>query len=162
MSFIEENGGMYSVSNLVSEDQIIQQAQSILASRLYTSEVLSSPEVTRSFLQIKLTDYDREVFSVIFLTAQHQVIAYEELFHGTVDGAAVYPRVVVKRALELNASAIIMAHPHPSGDPSPSQADKRITERITSALSLVDIRVLDHIVVSVGGTYSFAENGLLS
>lgn len=161
MSFIEENGGMYSVSSPVSEDQIIEKAQLILAERMYSTEVLSSPQVTRSFLQVKLGDYDREVFSVVFLTSQHQVIEYEEMFQGTIDGAAVYPREVVKRALEHNASAVILAHPHPSGEPSPSQADRRITERITSALSLVDIRVLDHIIVSVGGTYSFAEHGLM-
>jgi DNA repair protein RadC len=161
MSFIQENGGMYSVSSPVSEDQIIEQAQRILRGRLLSSETLSSPVATRSYLQMKLSDYDREVFAVVFLTSQHQVIEYEELFQGTVDGAAVYPRVVVKRALELNATAVILAHPHPSGDATPSQADKRITERLVSALALVDIRVLDHIIVSCEGSYSFAENGLI-
>lgn len=152
---------MYSLRRPVSEKEIVKKAQAILRLRMLDSEVLSSPDATRSYLQMKLCDYDREVFAVVFLTSQHQVIKYEELFQGTIDGASVYPRVVVKRALDLNASAVILAHPHPSGVSSPSSADRRITERITNALSLVDIRVLDHIIVTNHASYSFAENGLM-
>lgn len=161
MSFIRDDGGMYRVSAPVTEDQIIRQASDILENRLLESDVLSSPGVTRKFLQAKLAPYTREVFAVLFLTAQHQVITYEEMFQGTLDGAAVYPREIVKRALEVNAAAVILSHQHPSGNSEPSAADRRITERIVSALSLVDIRVLDHIVVGCTDTYSFAEHGVL-
>lgn len=161
MSFIQEDGGLYTVSRPVSEKEIIRKAQALLRTRMLQSEVLSSPNATRSYLQMKLTPYDREVFAVVYMTSQHQVIRYEELFQGTIDGAAIYPRIVVKKALELNASAIIMAHNHPSGVAEPSSADRRITERITSALGLVDVRVLDHIICTVDASYSFAENGLI-
>ncbi|MFK7974514.1 MAG: DNA repair protein RadC [Halioglobus sp.] len=161
MSFIQDSGGMYLVSEPVTEEQIIQQASDILNGRLLSTDVLSSPAITRQFLLTKLAPYNREVFAVLFLTAQHQVIKYEEMFQGTLDGAAVYPREIVKRALELNAAAVILSHQHPSGKPEPSAADRRITERIVSAMSLVDIRVLDHIVVGCTDTYSFAEHGLL-
>lgn len=161
MSFIQDSGGMYRVSDPVTEDQVIRLANDILKSRLLTTDVLSSPVLTRQFLQTKLAPYNREVFAVLFLTAQHQVIKYEEMFQGTLDGAAVYPREIVKRALEVNAAAIILSHQHPSGKSDPSAADRRITERIVSAMSLVDIRVLDHIIVGCTDTYSFAENGVL-
>lgn len=161
MSFVQDNGGMYSVTRPVSEKEIIRKAQAILRTRMLQSEVLTSPGATRSFLQMKLSQHDREVFAVVYLTSQHQVIKYEELFQGTIDGASVYPRIVVKKALEVNASAIIMAHNHPSGVAEPSTADRRITERITSALALVDVRVLDHIICTPSDSYSFAEGGLI-
>ena len=123
--------------------------------------VLSSPSKTRRFLQHHLQSPSREVFCCLFLNAQHALIRCENLFLGTLDGAAVYPRVVLKRALELEAAAVIFAHNHPSGIAEPSAADRRITERLQSALALVDIRVLDHIIVGRGTAYSFAEDGLL-
>jgi len=98
-------------------------------------------------LSLKLSGQEREVFAVLFLTTKHRLIGYEELFYGTIDGASVYPREVVKRALTLNAAAVIIAHNHPSGDATPSQADKKITIRLKDALALVDIRLLDHFVV---------------
>lgn len=161
MSFIQEDGGMYRVSNPVSADQIIGQAQLILEQRVFNSEYLKSPAITRDYLRLMLTEHDREVFAGVFLTAQHQVISYEELFYGTIDGAPVYPRVIARRALELNAAAVIIAHQHPSGIATPSNADKQITERIVETLALMDVRVLDHFIVTVGSYYSFAENGLL-
>jgi DNA repair protein RadC len=124
-------------------------------------DVLSSPESTRLFLQHHLGGRKREVFSCIFLDSQHQVICCEDLFLGTLDGAAVYPREVAVRALQYCAAAVIFAHNHPSGVAEPSAADKRITERLQAALSLLDIRVLDHIIVGSGKAYSFAEAGLL-
>ena len=123
--------------------------------------VMSSPQHTRQFLHCHLRDPAREVFSCLFLDSQHALICCEDLFWGTLDGAAVYPREVVRRALALQAAAVIFAHNHPSGVAQPSQADRRITERLQAALALVDIRVLDHIIVGRGEQFSFAEDGLL-
>jgi DNA repair protein RadC len=102
-----------------------------------------------------------ETFYAVFLNNRHGVIKHEPMFFGTIDGAAVYPRVIVKRALDLGAAAIIIAHQHPSGDSSPSTADKRITERLKDALALVDIRLLDHIIIAGSNYTSFADTGLL-
>jgi DNA repair protein RadC len=123
--------------------------------------VMSSPGRTRRFLQNHLRNPSREVFCCLFLNAQHALICCEDLFPGTLDGAAVYPREVLRRALQLDAAAVILAHNHPSGVAEPSAADRRITERLQAALALVDIRVLDHIIVGRGGAFSFAEDGLL-
>jgi DNA repair protein RadC len=128
---------------------------------LHQGAVLNSPSRTRQFLQYHLRDPSREVFCCLFLNAQHALIRCENLFFGTLDGAAVYPRVVLQRALALEAAAVIFAHNHPSGIAEPSAADRRITERLQSALALVDIRVLDHIIVGRGRSYSFAEDGLI-
>ena len=125
------------------------------------SDVLSSPNETRRFLQHHLGVHRREVFCCLFLDSQHRVLRCEDLFLGTLDGAAVYPREVAVRALQYNAAAVIFAHNHPSGVAEPSSADRRITERLCSALALLDIRVLDHIIVGRGREYSFAEEGLL-
>lgn len=124
-------------------------------------DVLNSPEDTRLFLQHHLGSRSREVFCCIFLDSQHQVLRCEDLFLGTLDGAAVYPREVAVRGLQYGAAAVIFAHNHPSGIADPSAADKRITERLQAALSLLEIRVLDHIIVGRGSHYSFAESGLL-
>ncbi|MCB1772340.1 MAG: DNA repair protein RadC [Gammaproteobacteria bacterium] len=124
-------------------------------------DALSSPQQTARYLQARLRDYPYEVFAVLFLDNRHRVIAFEELFRGTIDGASVHPREVVRRALALNAAAVILSHNHPSGVAEPSQADRRITERLRDALQLVDVRVLDHLVVGDGECFSFAESGLL-
>ena len=128
---------------------------------LETRDVLSSPQQARNFLHCHLRDSAREVFSCLFLDSQHALICCEDLFWGTLDGAAVYPREVVRRALQVRAAAVILAHNHPSGIAQPSAADRRITERLQAALALVDIRVLDHIIVGRGEHYSFADGGLL-
>ena len=122
---------------------------------------LNSPSETRRFLQHHLGSRNREVFTCLFLDSQNRVQRCEDLFLGTLDGAAVYPREVAVRALQYGAAAVIFAHNHPSGVAEPSSADRRITERLQSALSLLDIRVLDHIIVGAGREYSFAEEGLL-
>ena len=122
---------------------------------------MGSPDVTRQFLQNHLRDPSREVFCCLFLNSQHALICCENLFWGTLDGAAVYPREVVRRALELQSAAVIFAHNHPSGVAQPSRADRRITERLQAALALLDIRVLDHIIIGRGEAFSFAEDGLL-
>jgi DNA repair protein RadC len=124
-------------------------------------DVLSSPGETQIFLQHHLGNHTREVFSCIFLDSQHQVLRCDDLFFGTLDGAAVYPREVATRALQYRAAAVIFGHNHPSGVAEPSSADRRITERLCAALALLDIRVLDHIIIGRGSEYSFAQEGLL-
>jgi DNA repair protein RadC len=124
-------------------------------------EAITDPAMTRRFLKSKLSRHRREVFACMFLDNQHRLIVYEELFFGTIDGASVHPREVVRRALETNAAAVIFAHNHPSGIAEPSQADQRITDRLKSSLLLVDVRVLDHMIVGEGEVMSFAERGLL-
>ena len=128
---------------------------------LCAGDVLSSPAETRRFLQLHLGGQSREVFSCLFLDSQHRVVRCEDLFFGTLDGAAVYPREVAIRALQYSAAAVIFAHNHPSGVAEPSSADRRITERLCAALALLDIRVLDHIIIGRGRAFSFAEDGLL-
>ncbi|MCL4106073.1 UNVERIFIED_CONTAM: hypothetical protein GTU68_058379 [Idotea baltica] len=131
------------------------------AEPLSRADVLTSPQQTRKFLQLHLGGRNREVFSCLFLDSQHRMIRCDDLFLGTLDGAAVYPREVVVRALQYSSAAVIFAHNHPSGVAEPSSADKRITQRLQAALELLDIRVLDHIIVGRGREFSFAEEGLL-
>ena len=121
---------------------------------------LKSTKDTCKFLKLKLRHYKREVFGCLFLDNQHRVIVFEELFQGTIDSASVHPREVVKRVLYLNAAAVIFAHNHPSGMFEPSHADRVITRELKEALSLVDVRVLDHIVVG-DGTFSLAEQNMI-
>ncbi len=126
-----------------------------------TKDILSSPHHTRRFLQHHLGTRVREVFSCLFLDSQNRLIRCDDLFQGSLDGAVVYPREVVARALQYSSAAVIFAHNHPSGVAEPSAADKRITKRLQAALGLLDIKVLDHIIVGRGHEYSFAEAGLL-
>lgn len=123
--------------------------------------VLTSPNVVREYLAVHYSGQEREVFSCLFLDSRHRLIAVEELFLGTVDGASVHPREVVKRALKLNATAVVLAHNHPSGVAEPSQADELITVRLRDALALVEIRVLDHLIVGGRTVTSLAERGLI-
>jgi DNA repair protein RadC len=122
---------------------------------------LQSPGATREFLVARLRDMPYELFCCLHLDNRHRLIAFEELFRGTIDGASVHPREVVKQALARNAAAVILAHNHPSGVAEPSHADELITRRLREALQLVDIRVLDHLIVADNGCLSFAERGLL-
>lgn len=128
---------------------------------LVDGDMMSSPQQTRLFLSHHLGGREREVFTCLFLDSQHRLLRCEDLFFGTLDGAAVYPREVAVRALQYRAAAVILAHNHPSGVAEPSAADRRITERLREALGLLDIRVLDHIIVGRGESCSFAERGLL-
>lgn len=143
------------------QEAIIKLALEILAARHAPGSNLTSPTETTAYLRIKFADYKNEVFCTIFLDNRHRVLSFEEMFQGTVDGSSVHPRVVVQRALEINAAAVIFAHNHPSGIAEPSNADEQITRRLKDALALVDVRVLDHIVVGVTETTSMAEKGLL-
>ena len=122
---------------------------------------LPSPNHTRDFLRMLLAERKAEVFGCLYLDNRHRVIETVELFQGTIDGASVYPRVVVQQALTVNAAAVMFFHNHPSGVAEPSNADQAITRRLKEALALVDIRVLDHFVVTAGESISFAERGLL-
>lgn len=128
---------------------------------LPVGEAIRSPADTETFLLARLRDRPHEVFCCLYLDNRHRVILFEELFRGTIDGTSVYPREVVKRALAVNAAAIILAHNHPSGVAEPSQADERITRRVKSALELVDIRLLDHLVIGDGTSTSLASRGML-
>ena len=128
---------------------------------LRRSPVLQNPRAVRDYLVVHYAGQERETFACLFLDNRHRLIAVEDLFLGTIDGASVHPREVVKRALQVNAAALILAHNHPSGVAEPSQADELITVRLRDALALVDIRVLDHIVVGGGSCVSFAERGLM-
>jgi len=132
-----------------------------LHEQLEERDALTSSELTRQYLRARLRHYEHEVFACLYLDNQHRVVKLEELFTGTIDGAAVYPREVVKRCLHNNAAAVIFAHNHPSGVAEPSQADIAITARLTSALNTIDVRVLDHVVVGRNEAVSFAERGLL-
>ncbi|MGL6124317.1 MAG: RadC family protein [Shewanella sp.] len=141
-------------------EAILASAANIIAERYVKKDAYTNPQATKDFLTYKLGGYEREVFSVMLLDCQHQLLEFKELFFGTIDAASVYPREVVKAVLAANAAAVIFAHNHPSGEPEPSIADINITQRLTAALALIDVQVLDHIVV--GRTpVSFAERGLL-
>ncbi|MGL5429138.1 MAG: RadC family protein [Vibrio sp.] len=138
---------------------VLAMAQRHLAETLQRGDALTSPQQTKLYLSSVLRDRQREAFYILFLDNQHRVIGDEILFEGTIDAASVYPREVVKRALAYNAAAVMLAHNHPSGVAEPSQADRRITDRLRDALSVVEIRVLDHFVVGDGEVVSFAERG---
>lgn len=147
------------------EQDILQKAREIIASRFRAGRTLSSPQATADFLIHHFNGGDKplehEVFVAVWLDNHHRVLGVENLFTGTVNGASVYPREVVKRALGHNAAAVIFAHNHPSGGTEPSMADRQITDRLKEALKLVDVRVLDHVIVGGADTLSFAERGLI-
>ncbi|MFE8070566.1 DNA repair protein RadC [Marinobacteraceae bacterium S3BR75-40.1] len=138
----------------------LEMARRVMDRPLRRGDLLQSPDDTRRFLQTRLVARHQEVFAVLFLDNRHRVLSFEELFTGTIDGAAVYPREVVRRALDQNAAAVILAHNHPSGVAEPSDADVAITRRLKEALALVDVRVLDHMVVGSAEVVSLAERGL--
>ncbi|MDS1911096.1 RadC family protein [Vibrio parahaemolyticus] len=139
-------------------NELLERAAEALATKYKREGTFTNPTNVKEYLKLKLGAHDREVFAVMFLDNQHQLISFEELFFGTIDAASIYPREVLKTALNHNAAAVIFAHNHPSGIAEPSQADKRITQRLIDALKLVDIRVLDHIIVGED-CVSFAEKG---
>ncbi|MEE8060121.1 MAG: DNA repair protein RadC [Pseudomonadales bacterium] len=140
---------------------VLEMSRRHMQEALERGEGLTSPQLTRRYLLSCLRDKQQEQFGCLFLDSQHRVIVFETLFYGTIDMACVYPREVVKRCLQHNATAVILAHNHPSGVAELSQADQHITQRLVDALALVDIRVLDHFVIGDGELVSFAERGLL-
>lgn len=140
---------------------VLEIARRYLHEAIIRSDPLDSPEVTELYLKSVLRDQSNEVFACLFLDTRHRVIAFEELFHGTIDGATVYPRVVAEKALNHGAAALIVAHNHPSGISEPSLADQAITRRLKAALELLDIRLLDHFVIGEGEPVSMAARGLI-
>jgi len=140
---------------------VLEMSRRHLESTLTRGDALTDAATTKQYLQQRLRAYPHEVFACLFLDTKHRMISYDELFSGTIDSASVYPREVVKRALEHNSAAVIFAHNHPSGIAEPSQADHNITQTLKAALDLVNIRVLDHIIIGDGETVSFAETGQL-
>ena len=155
------DGFSLSELNDVEKRSLMAMALTMLAEQHRPGNALGSPEETRRYLRIRLAEHKNEVFGCLFLDNRHRIIEVAELFQGTIDGASVHPRVVVQKALELNSAAILLYHNHPSGVAEPSHADEAITRRLKEALALVDVRVLDHFVVTAGESVSFAERGLL-
>lgn len=149
------------VARYVLLQAALELGRRVIRQPLERGSALANPEQVKQFLQLQIAHSAREHFGVLLLDTQHQVLQWQVLFSGTLNAAAVYPREVVKSALECGAAAIILAHNHPSGVAEPSMADRQITERIQQALALIDVRVLDHLVVSSGAAVSFAERGWL-
>ena len=144
-----------------SSNEIIAAARVIMSRKLRRGASMTSPKLVKDFLSLKLGSLEHETFCVMLLDKRHRLIEYVELFRGTIDGASVHPREVVKLALAKNAAAVLCAHPHPSGVAEPSQADERITQRLRDALALVDIRVLDHLIIAGDEVLSMAEKGMI-
>lgn len=140
---------------------VLEVARRTIAQQLREREVFESPAAVKHYLQLQLARKDHEVFGVLFLDAQHRLLAFDELFRGTLTQTSVYPREVVKRALEHHASAVVLAHNHPSGSVQPSRADESLTQTLKAALALIDVRVLDHVIVGPGQALSMAEKGLM-
>jgi DNA repair protein RadC len=138
---------------------VLEMARRHLAERLRRDSVMESPLAVRDYLKAMLRHEPHEVFGCLFLDSKHRVLAFEALFRGSIDSTSVYPRQVVKRALAHNAAALILCHNHPSGNTSPSQADRMLTKRLQEALDLIDVRVLDHFIIGDGDPLSMAEYG---
>ena len=158
----EENVA-YLVSKVDEDEALINKALAALERRMRSKEggVMTSPLATRRYLQFRFAELEHEVFSILHLDNRNTLIECQELFRGTIDGASVYPREVVKEVLARNAAAVILVHNHPSGNPEPSRADELITLRLRDALALIDVRMLDHVIVTPTGCTSLAEKGLL-
>ena len=151
-------GGSAKRSELVA---VLELARRALAEQLRERAALDTPQAVRHYLQLQLAARAHEVFAVLFLDSQHRLIALEELFRGTLTQTSVYPREVVLRALHHQASAVVLAHNHPSGSTAPSRADEALTQTLKAALALVDVRVLDHVIVAPGQALSMAEKGMI-
>lgn len=156
-----EQPGTFIAQRPLTEQQIIEAAQRLLGARHAKGAELNSTSLVREYLRILLGGKEQEVFAVVFLDYRHRIIETREMFQGSISGASVYPREIVKTALALNAAAVILAHNHPSGINKPSSPDKQLTCRLQQALGLVEVRVLDHFIVGHGKPYSFSEHGLI-
>ncbi len=145
-----------------NEQKIVARAIRILDKEIKSREVVfTEPQLVKNYLRLQLQESKRELFMILYLDSQHRLISSDVPFMGTIDAAAIYPRIVVQSALAHNAASVILAHNHPSGVAEPSRADRVITDRLQQALALVDIKLLDHIVVGAGEMVSFAERGYL-
>ncbi|WP_202841510.1 RadC family protein [Luteimonas saliphila] len=154
--FVRDSKRRYQLANA---DQILEAARRMVDQRMQRGTSFLDPSIARGFFRDKLAGLEREVFVAAFLDTRHRLVHYAELFQGTIDGAEVHPRVIVREALMCNSAAILASHNHPSGNPEPSAADRAVTARLKQALALVDIRLLDHIIVGGNATLSLAERG---
>lgn len=162
LSLVATDASTVSDTRTADDDRIVEQAIAILERRVFSNgPVLEWPDTLCKYLHLNLMQESSKVFVAVFFTSRHQVIACETLFRGTIDGSEVHPRVVVQRALALNAAMLVVAHQHPSGNTVPSPADRAVTARLKQALSLIDVRLLDHYIIGRGLPYSFAAHGLL-
>jgi DNA repair protein RadC len=155
--FVREAGGEYRIAPLTL---VIDRARTLLDEQIRTVEI-TSPDKARDWCMVRLAPLDHEVFGCLLLDNAHRVIEWIELFRGTLTQAAVFPREVIKAVLEHNAAAVMFSHNHPSGMAEPSEADKLITGRLKKVLAMIDVRVIDHIIVAGGQSYSFAKHGLI-
>lgn len=160
-NLVRDAAGTYHAHAALSENDILMAAEAIISTRFLRQEKFSDPEDAERFLVHRLSKLEHEVFAVAFLDQSHRIISFEEMFRGTISCSSVHPREVVKRALALNAAAVVLAHNHPSGNPEPSQADIRLTEHLRGALGLVDVRVIDHVVVGGTETTSMSKRRLI-
>ncbi|CUR45419.1 JAB domain-containing protein [Alloalcanivorax xenomutans] len=156
-----EDSVLHRVPCYLSRDELINAASALLLEDLVSQDRLSDPEEAVDFLKLTLAQHPTEHFGVLFLTNKNRVIAYEHLFQGSIDTTTIHPRVIAQRALALNAAAVILAHNHPSGCSQPSTADRTSTRRMTQALELVDVRVLDHLIVTPTEWTSLGRLGFL-
>lgn len=154
-----EPGTYIMESTTVTEEDILTMAKQLSRKRLSRGRTISQSADVKEHFRNLMHEYESEVFGILLMDTKNRILAFRELFYGTIDSASVYPREVVKQALRHNAATAILVHNHPSGDPTPSQADKLLTERLKEALALIDVRVLDHIVVGTEGTTSMVEYG---
>lgn len=166
LNLVADNGNRFAHLTLddvhpEEQDSLIRLAIEVLEDRHRPGGKLQDPQATKDWLRLRLAERPNEVFGAIFLDTRHRVLATEELFQGTLNGASIHARVIVQRAMAHNCGAVLFYHNHPSGIPEPSQADVSLTERLRSALALIDVRVLDHIVVGSEGAVSLAERGLV-
>lgn len=143
------------------EQQIIHQAEAIIAAKLPGTDYVTSPDDVRTFLRLHFASAERELFGVLFLDSRNGVIAFDELFQGSIDSCHVHIRIIVQKAMQHNARSVVLAHNHPSANPEPSPADKALTLRIQAALALVEVVTFDHVIVAGNTFTSFAQRGLL-
>lgn len=149
------------ITKFVRLQAALEIAKRELAETIQQTDVITNPQLTKDFLSAHLHHHQQEVFACLFLDNSHRIIEFKKMFFGTIDHAVIHPREVIKQALKCNAAAVIFAHNHPSGIAKPSTADHELTQKLKSALQLIDIRVLDHIIIGHGELTSFAEQGLL-
>lgn len=155
---VRESDGVY---RHAEPAEVLRAAQRFLANQVRGTEIMSSPAVVKDFLRVRLAALPHEVFAVVHLDAQNRVIDYAEMFRGTVTQTSVYPREIVREAMQRNSAAVLLVHNHPSGTTYPSRADEALTQTLKAALALVDVRVLDHLIVGGADVLSMAERGLL-
>lgn len=155
---VRDAEGQYRVADA---EEVLKAARQVLSRRVRRGAAMTSPALIRDYLAVHLGALDHEVFAVMFLDAQLKLLAYKPMFRGTVSQTSVYPREIIKEALQLGSAAVVLAHNHPSGEAAPSRADEQLTQTLRQALATVDVRIIDHFIVGGATTASFAELGLL-